>query len=56
MAKYLNTYHLALKDDKMHSTEGLFIGIHRLLIFNVSLLSNAYRVLTQIPFFSRGFQ
>ena len=38
MAKYRNTYHLALKDV---STEGLFIGIHRLLLFNVGVLSNA---------------
>ena len=35
------------------STDGLYMAVPRLLIFNASVLSNAYSVLTQNPFFSR---
>ena len=37
---------------KSLSTEGLFIGIQCLLLFNVGVLSKAYRVTTQTRFFS----
>ena len=42
-----------IKGDSMSlSTDGLFIAIGRLLLFNVSVLKNEYRVLIQNPFFS----
>ena len=46
MAKYRNTYHcygLAIKADEMSLTRD-FMGIQCLLLFNVGILSNAYRI------------
>ena len=34
-------------------TDGLFLDIYCLLLFNVGVLSNAYRVLTKTRLFSR---
>ena len=51
MAKYINTYHCYGFADV--STDGLFIGMFCLILFNVGVLSNAHRVLTQTRLFSR---